>query len=116
MVILFRDGKYQDIPSTQMQIDGKTIYRSRIKLQEQDIFIAMSDGAIHAGVGMTLNFGWQREDIISYMETFAEVGFTAKTLTTILLDECVRLYGGKPGDDTTVCTIRIRQQSSCARS
>lgn len=110
MVILFRDGKYQDIPSTQMQIDGKTIYRSRIKLQEQDIFIAMSDGAIHAGVGMTLNFGWQREGIISYMETFAEVGFTAKTLTTILLDECVRLYGGKPGDDTTVCTIRIRKR------
>ena len=36
MVILFRDGKYQDIPSTQMQIDGKTIYRSHITLQKND--------------------------------------------------------------------------------
>ena len=86
------------------------IYRSRIKLQENDIFIAMSDGCIHAGVGLALNFGWDRKDIISYMETFYGVGFTAKTLSTILLDECNRLYDGKPGDDTTVCTVRIRKR------
>ena len=44
------------------------------------------------------------------METFYGVGFTAKTLSTILLDECNRLYDGKPGDDTTVCTVRIRKR------
>ncbi len=109
-VILLRDGKNFEIPSTTLNIDGKTIYRSRIKLMENDIFIAMSDGCIHAGVGMELNFGWQRDDIISYMESLYDVGFTAKTLTTILLDECYKLYGGMPGDDTTVCTIRIRRR------
>ena len=35
-----------------------------MKLQENDVFIMMSDGCIHAGVGIELNFGWQREDII----------------------------------------------------
>jgi len=109
-VILLRDGHGVEIPQTELTIGGKLIYRSRIKLQENDIFIAMSDGCIHAGVGMALNFGWERKDIISYMETFYDVGFTAKTLSTILLDECVRLYGGKPGDDTTVCTVRIRRR------
>ena len=34
----------------------------------------------------------------------------AKTLSTILLDECNRLYGMEPGDDTTVCTVRIRRR------
>lgn len=109
-VILLRDGHGVEIPKTESIIGGKMIYRSRIKLQENDIFIAMSDGCIHAGVGLALNFGWDRKDIISYMETFYGVGFTAKTLSTILLDECNRLYDGKPGDDTTVCTVRIRKR------
>ena len=109
-VILLRDGHGVEIPKTESVIGGKIIYRSRIKLQENDIFIAMSDGCIHAGVGLALNFGWDRKDIISYMETFYSVGFTAKTLSTILLDECNRLYDGKPGDDTTVCTVRIRKR------
>ena len=109
-VILLRDGRGFDIPKTEVNVGGKLIYRSRIKLQENDIFIAMSDGCVHAGVGMSLNFGWGRRDIITFMETFYDVGFTAKTLSTILLDECNRLYGGKPGDDTSVCTIRIKRR------
>ncbi len=109
-VILLRNGKNVEIPKKEMSIEGKTIYSSSVKLFENDIFIAMSDGAIHAGVGLSLNFGWQREDIISFMEMLYDIGFSAKTLTTILLDECYKLYGNEPGDDTTVCTIRIRKR------
>ena len=109
-VILLRDGANYEIPETVMDIGGKKIYSSRIALKENDIFIAMSDGCIHAGVGLSLNFGWERKDIISFMETFYDIGFTAKTLTTILLDECYKLYEGQPGDDTTVCTVRIRKR------
>lgn len=109
-VILLRNGKNYEFPKTEMLIDGKTVYRSRVKLEENDIFIAMSDGCIHAGVGTALNFGWERPNIIEYMETFYDVGFTAKTLATILLEECNKLYGNKPGDDTTVCVIRIRKR------
>lgn len=109
-VILIRDGQNYELPETVMNIGGKTIYKSRIKLKENDVFIAMSDGCIHAGVGLALNFGWERQNIIEYIETLYDVGFTAKTLATILLDECVRLYGGKPGDDTTACVVRIRKR------
>ncbi|MEG1874480.1 MAG: SpoIIE family protein phosphatase [Angelakisella sp.] len=109
-VILLRDGVNTELPTTVQTVEGKTIYSSHVTLRENDVFIAMSDGAIHAGTGTALNFGWQREDIISFMETMTEAGFTAKTLTTILLDECMRLYDGKPGDDTTVCTIRLRRR------
>ena len=108
--ILLRDGKNYDYPRTEMNIGGKKIYKSEIKLTEKDIFILMSDGCPHAGIGNVYDFGWKREDIISFMETFADVGYTAKTLSTILVDECDRLYNNEPGDDATSCVIRIRKR------
>ena len=109
-VILLRDGKNFVYPETATEMGGKTIYRSKIKLQENDVFILMSDGCIHAGVGMALNYGWQRDNIIEYMEKNYSPDYTAKALTTVLLDECNKLYGGNPGDDTTVCSVKIRQR------
>ncbi len=109
-VILLRDGKNLDVPAVEMEIGGKKVYRSSVRLKKDDVFIAFTDGVEHAGVGGMFNFGWKREDIISFLETFWHVGFTAKTLTTILLDEVNRLYDGKPGDDATVCTVRIRER------
>lgn len=109
-VILLRDGKGVEIPKNELIIGSKKIYHSRIKLKEHDVFIAMSDGCIHAGVGHNLNFGWERKEIIDFMETLAPVGYTAKTLSTMLLEECNRLYGYEPGDDTTACVVRIRKR------
>ena len=109
-MIFLRGGKNYDYPVETMTIGGKNICRSKLSLCDGDLLIAVSDGALHAGVGRELNFGWERSNIIDFMETLADGGFTAKTLTTILLEECNRLYGGKPGDDTTVCTVRIRKR------
>ena len=109
-VLLIRDYQNYDYQKTEMNIGGKKIYKSIIKLQEDDIFVAMSDGCPHAGIGMDYNFGWQLEDIASFMEAMAPVGYTAKTLSTILVDECFKLYGGEPGDDATACVVRIRKR------
>ena len=109
-VILLRDCEVFDYPETELTIGGKKIYKSVIDLQENDIFIAMSDGCPHAGIGTSFNFGWKREDIASFMQTFAHIGYTAKTLSTLLVDECNRLYENSPGDDTTACVIRIRRR------
>ena len=109
-IILLRDSVNYDYPKTEMTISGKKIYKSVIKLQEDDLFIAMSDGCPHAGIGVAYNFGWKREDIISFMESIAPAGYTAKTLSTILVDVCFKLYGGQPGDDATACVVRIRKR------
>lgn len=109
-VIFIRDGKCCDYPKTEMNIGGKKILKTSIKLKEDDLFIAMSDGCPHAGIGTSYNFGWRWEEIASFMETFASVGYTAKTLSTILVDECYKLYGGEPGDDATACVVRIRKR------
>ena len=109
-VIVLRDNVNYDYPKTEMNIDGKKIYKSVIRLQENDIFIAMSDGCPHAGIGMAYNFGWKREDIIDFMETMSVAGLTAKNLSTLLVDECDKLYGYKPGDDATACIVKIRKR------
>ena len=108
--IIIRDEKNWDYPKTEMNIGGKRIFKSVINLKENDIFVAMSDGCPHAGIGMLYNFGWKREDIIEFIETLAPAGYTAKTLSTMLVDECDKLYGHKPGDDATACVVRIRKR------
>lgn len=109
-VILIREGCNCEYPRTEMSIGGKTIFKSVIKLQENDVFVAMSDGCPHAGLGEGYNMGWEREDIIAFMEGLCSAGYTAKTLATILVDECFKLYGEKPGDDATACAVRIRRR------
>ena len=46
-----------------------------------------------------------------FMETVVAGGYTAKNLATILVDECDRLYGHQPGDDTTACVIKLRKRA-----
>ena len=110
-VILLRNGKSVDYPIVSRVIEGKTILESRIPLQLHDVFIAMSDGAIYAGVGKTMNFGWQRENIIEYAERLYDDTLSAKMIASMIVDECNRLYEGEPGDDTTVAAVRIRERT-----
>jgi serine phosphatase RsbU (regulator of sigma subunit) len=65
LIILLRNGKNFEYPISSRIIGGKKIYESKIKLKLDDVFIAMSDGAIYAGVGQILNYGWQRDNIIN---------------------------------------------------
>ena len=109
-VIMIRDFAVFDYPKEEMIIGGKKIYKSIVKLQEEDVFIAMSDGCPHAGMGGRYNFGWKREDIAEYMLALTAGGYTAKNLSTMLVDECNNLYGHKPGDDTTACVVKIRKR------
>ncbi len=109
-IIYIRDGALYDYAKTEVNIGGKKIYKSVVRLKEDDIIIAMSDGCPHAGIGIAYNFGWKWEDIAEYMLSLSDGGFTAKTLSTQLIDEVNRLYGGKPGDDATACVIKIRKR------
>ncbi len=109
-IIYIRGGALYDYAKTEVNIGGKKIYKSVIRLKEDDIIIAMSDGCPHAGIGIAYNFGWKWEDIAEYMLSMSEGGFTAKVLSTMLIDEVDRLYGGKPGDDATACVIKIRKR------
>ena len=107
MVIMIRDYHVVEYDKVESIIDGKKIYRSEIPLQENDIFIAMSDGCPGANNTLSYNKAWTEEDIGKFMETISPIGYTAKTLASILTEECNKLYDGKPIDDTTACVVRM---------
>lgn len=109
-VIIIRDGEEYMPRRIEMNISGKKVYRSSVMLSDGDFFIAMSDGCPHAGMGIKYNFGWKREDIVSFMIEHVYSGYTAKTLSNILIDEVEKLYCGKPGDDATACVLKVRKR------
>ena len=67
-IIFIRDGQNIELEKVVTMHENKKIYKSKVELEENDIFIMMSDGCIYAGVGKTLNFGWTRKEIIDYVE------------------------------------------------
>lgn len=110
-IIMIRNFSVTDYPKRELLVGGKKIYQSTIRLKEDDVFIAMSDGCPHAGIGNFYNFGWKREEIASYMAALVPGGHTAKNLATMLVDECTRLYANKPGDDATACVVKLRSRT-----
>ncbi len=90
-------------------INGKAIKESRFTVAPEDIFIMASDGVIHAGIGKTLNLGWQWDNVSEYIQRTYKEDMSAKTITKLLLSVCDNLYASEPGDDTTVVTVNIRK-------
>ena len=109
-VILLRNGIHCDYSLNSMQIGDKNIYQSKIELLPGDILVAMSDGAVYAGVGKAFNFGWQRQNIIDFLEIIYDKNYSPKMVSTLLLEQCSKLYGGTPGDDTTIAAVKIRKR------
>ncbi len=109
-VIMIRDGEVQNLNPHELYIGGKKILKTVVKLREGDTFVAMSDGCPHAGIGTAFNFGWKVSDIADFMAGISVAGYTAKTLATMLVDECDKLYGHRPGDDATACVVRLRKR------
>lgn len=109
-VIFIRNGEVTDYSKNEVYIVNKKILKSTIKLQEEDIFVAMSDGCPHAGIGIAYNFGWKWDDIADFMQTMASAGYSAKVLAAMLVDQCNKEYAYKPGDDATACVVKIRKR------
>ena len=110
-MIMIRDGEVYPYQQRELNIGGKKIYESEILLKEGDIFVAMSDGCPYAGTENKYNVNWSREDIAEFMSTISLAGYTAKVLSTMLVEECDKLYGGEPTDDVTACVVRIRKRA-----
>lgn len=81
-----------------------------MKLSKDDCILVMSDGTIHAGIGMILNFGWQRPQIIEHLNNNIKPTMSARAIACLLASACNDLYLDKPGDDTTVAALKIREK------
>ena len=109
-IALVRNGEEVPLPFTRMAVDDKIIESVSVQLHKGDVLLTFSDGAENAGVapGMSYERKWGRDNIVRYMEPLCMAGYSAKTLNTILLNECYTRYDGMPGDDTTALTVSMR--------
>lgn len=111
-IIFMRNGKIMDLAKSEIQYGDKKIKMSYFKLKEGDCLLGFSDGALHASSNNIMNFDWDLKDIKEFVAKIYDKKMTANMYTSILLDECNRLYGGKPKDDVSVFTVRIRKRET----
>lgn len=111
-VFLFRNNRSCDINKNRRIVNGKVIFESRFYMNESDALVIISDGVVHAGVGGLLNLGWEWPHINRYLTNVLHKEVIAQNICRQLLEVCKDLYDNKPGDDTTVVTIKIRKEQN----
>lgn len=105
--IVIRKGKVLSLSFTERVLENKVIRECRFQAEQNDCFILMSDGVIHAGVGNLLNFGWNWNNVADYALSAAKETLSASRLANTLIKACDDLYLSLPGDDTTVAVLRV---------
>ena len=108
--ILLRGGKNVDYPITQRIIGGKKIGESRLKLQVGDVLVLITDGVTHAGLGKCLPMGWDRKEVIEYIEECYTPDLSAKGLAAQVAAACRDLYVQEFDDDTTILVLKVRER------
>ena len=108
--IYIHDGMCMDFEREELDILDKKVYKTKLNLDPSDVVVVMSDGTIHAGIGMILNLGWQRKEIMNYLNGTVTKNMSARCIACLLAAACNDLYLDKPGDDTTVAAVRLREE------
>jgi len=106
--IVLRGGKALPLDWERHEIGDKVIREANLDVRPGDQCVIISDGVIHAGVGRSLNLGWQHKNVVEYLENSYRKDGTAHSVQNLLLSACSNLYMGSPGDDTTVAVCQAR--------
>jgi len=110
--VLLHEAKEVPLHYEHLSIEGKSIASAIVPLEDFDTLILLSDGVVYAGVGESLNFGWTRKEIVTYLEGIYAKSISSKSLSTLLLDRANTLYNHRPGDDATVLALRRRPRTN----
>lgn len=105
--ILIRDGEITELERQKRIIEGKQIQEARFTVQEQDVFVIMSDGCLYASTGLKLNMNWDRNRLARIAKNSARFSPYSKRIAFEIVQACDDQYWGQPGDDTTAAVMRI---------
>lgn len=107
-IFIIRDGRMLNVNKKEIIINERKVYESKFYVQPGDVLTVVSDGVIHAGLGNIMNLGWKWDNVCDYLQRSTKDKSDAQSITKDLSQVCWDLYGGKPGDDTTVVTMKIK--------
>ena len=110
-IFLIRNGQTVPLKREKRELNGKTIYECSFVMDEYTLLVAVSDGVVHAGVGRSLDLGWQWENVDKFIKNI-DISANAFDVTDSVLKECGKLYEDMAGDDTTVLSIKMKEQET----
>lgn len=105
--ILIRGGEITELERQKRVIEGKEIQESRFTVQDQDVFVIMSDGCLYASTGLKLNMNWDRNKLAKIAKNSVRFSPYAKRIAFEIVQACDDQYWGQPGDDTTAAVLRV---------
>lgn len=108
MFLIPKGKEAPDMENNAMEVNNRVVKESSFFMSEGDALTVVSDGVVHAGVGGVLNLGWQWGNVEEYLVRQARHEKCAANICKSLLDACYNLYAGRPGDDATVVTVKLR--------
>jgi Stage II sporulation protein E (SpoIIE) len=110
--MLFRQGRLMQPDRRTTRIHERDIFVSEGRLESGDFVCLLSDGILHAGLGVKMNFGWGWDNVAQHVEQrLQRQPCCAWEVTHNVLAETYSLYGGQPGDDASIVGILVRQQN-----
>ena len=110
-LLYLKEGKITELERAESEIGGKKIYAASFDAEEGDMLITFSDGVVHAGVGALLDLGWQYDNIVKYIRENVKKEMAPRAGARTILSAVNTLYMQKPGDDSTVCVLKLKQSS-----
>lgn len=90
-------------------VRDKVVLESKFKLEADDYLVLVSDGIVHAGIEGLLRLGWQWNNVNLFLNFLSKKEPCAKCLVSDTLNICKKLYSNKPGDDSTIVAIKIKE-------
>lgn len=107
--VFVRNGRVIDLEdcSEIKECADKTVKESHFTVHAGDVIALISDGIVYAGVGQALNFGWNWENVSSWLAKTTLKETSAPRLAVSLSQAVNELYLGKPGDDCTDLIFKI---------
>ncbi len=111
-IFLIKNGRIQFPHFSTMKILNKEISIIEGHLDRGDFLAATSDGVLHAGMGITLNFGWGWDDIASYIEGLLIThSVSARNIVHEIMSKTHSLYKGNISDDATTVGLYVRRRN-----
>lgn len=111
-VLFFRNGKPTRYPYSVRFVGDKEIHESRITLQEGDLFLLMTDGVTHSGIGKHNANGWDVKEIQQFLVEQDLSSLSAAEVCALVQQHCLELCDGQNDDDTTTAVLHFRRHKN----
>lgn len=105
--ILFRGGAPARYPYSVRFVGDKEIHECHTKVQYGDVFIMMSDGVTHSGIGKHNDFGWDTPEIKKWLSEQEICAKSPEEIALAIIRHCQELCDGSMDDDTSVAVLKF---------